>query len=172
MKTERLPIPEAEQMAKDWAANFARRDPMVRTVKAAGLSKTRIHELTGIARTTIDRILKETPMVTEIIATVPKKASRATAAETWRTMATDQGLHIEIVGKTTDGTPVIEYQTEQYALVQEGTDVWPVPLRCSICSTGPGSLSGETFRFSHIDPETDEAEIMCGTCWARYGPES
>lgn len=35
------------------------RDDMVRRANAAGVSKNRIHVLTGIARTTIDRILKE-----------------------------------------------------------------------------------------------------------------
>jgi hypothetical protein len=35
------------------------RDDMVRRAQAAGISKNRIHVLTGIARTTIDRILKE-----------------------------------------------------------------------------------------------------------------
>ncbi|MEU4967760.1 DUF6003 family protein [Streptomyces smyrnaeus] len=35
------------------------RDDMVRRARAAGVSKHRIHVLTGIARTTIDRILKE-----------------------------------------------------------------------------------------------------------------
>lgn len=35
------------------------RDDMVRRARSAGVSKHRIHVLTGIARTTIDRILKE-----------------------------------------------------------------------------------------------------------------
>ncbi|MFE5368242.1 DUF6003 family protein [Streptomyces mirabilis] len=35
------------------------RDDMVRRARTAGLSKHRIHVLSGIARTTIDRILKE-----------------------------------------------------------------------------------------------------------------
>jgi hypothetical protein len=35
------------------------RDDMVRRARYAGVSKNRIHVLTGIARTTIDRILKE-----------------------------------------------------------------------------------------------------------------
>lgn len=35
------------------------RDGMVRRARAVGVSKHRIHVLTGIARTTIDRILKE-----------------------------------------------------------------------------------------------------------------
>lgn len=35
------------------------RDSMVRRAQAAGVSKHRIHVLTGIARTTIDRILKD-----------------------------------------------------------------------------------------------------------------
>ncbi|MGI5423044.1 hypothetical protein [Actinomadura luteofluorescens] len=54
---------QAEQDLRDWATNNARRDDLVRAARLAGLSKLRIHELTGIARTTIDRILpKETTM--------------------------------------------------------------------------------------------------------------
>lgn len=34
------------------------RDDMVRRARSAGISKHRIHVLTGIARTTIDRILE------------------------------------------------------------------------------------------------------------------
>lgn len=34
------------------------RDDMVRRARGAGISKHRIHVLTGIARTTIDRILE------------------------------------------------------------------------------------------------------------------
>lgn len=41
----------------EWAANNARRDELVRAAYHAGVSKHRIHVLTGIARTTIDRIL-------------------------------------------------------------------------------------------------------------------
>lgn len=36
------------------------RDGLVRLAAEAGIGKKRIHELTGIARTTIDRILGET----------------------------------------------------------------------------------------------------------------
>ncbi|MER6534660.1 DUF6003 family protein [Streptomyces sp900105755] len=35
------------------------RDDMVRRARTAGVSKNRIHVLSGIARTTVDRILKE-----------------------------------------------------------------------------------------------------------------
>lgn len=46
---------EAELIA--WAVTRDRRDELVRRARAAGVSKNRIHVLTGIARTTIDRIL-------------------------------------------------------------------------------------------------------------------
>lgn len=35
------------------------RDDMIRRANAAGITKNRIHVLTRVARTTIDRILKE-----------------------------------------------------------------------------------------------------------------
>ncbi|MDH2428408.1 hypothetical protein [Sphaerisporangium sp. TRM90804] len=53
---------DAERVLSEWAANVARRDDLVRAANAAGVSKHRIHTLTGIARTTIDRILVERPM--------------------------------------------------------------------------------------------------------------
>lgn len=49
----------AELRLLDWATNHARRDELVRAARDAGVSKHRIYILTGIARTTIDRILRE-----------------------------------------------------------------------------------------------------------------
>lgn len=47
----------AELRLAKWAACVAERDELVRGAFAAGIPKHRIHTLTGIARTTIDRIL-------------------------------------------------------------------------------------------------------------------
>lgn len=48
-----------------WAAEqhdvTARRDQVVRDAVAAGVSKSEVHRLTGIARTTIDRIVDAAP---------------------------------------------------------------------------------------------------------------
>lgn len=52
---------EAEAALTAWAQ--VQRDELVRAAHAAGVSKNRIHVLTGIARTTIDRIL-EAPLGT------------------------------------------------------------------------------------------------------------
>lgn len=41
-----------------WAENNAKRDDLVRRAVAAGMSKHRVHVITGIARTTIDRIVR------------------------------------------------------------------------------------------------------------------
>lgn len=49
---------QAEQDLREWAANRDRRDDLVRAAHQAGVTKHRIHTLTGIARTTIDRILE------------------------------------------------------------------------------------------------------------------
>lgn len=49
----------AEKELAAFRATQDGRDDMVRRALAAGISKNRIHTLTGIARTTIDRILKE-----------------------------------------------------------------------------------------------------------------
>lgn len=53
----------AEHDLLDWTATVADRDARVLTALLAGLSKNRVHTLTGIARTTIDDILKEHPVV-------------------------------------------------------------------------------------------------------------
>lgn len=50
---------EAEKQLTEWAGYNARRDDLVRAALAAGVSKNRIHIITGIARSTIDRILQE-----------------------------------------------------------------------------------------------------------------
>lgn len=52
---------EAEAALQAWAT--VQRDELVHAAHQAGISKNRIHAITGIARTTIDRIL-ETPVGT------------------------------------------------------------------------------------------------------------
>lgn len=52
-----LDITRAEAFLILWAETFRVRDGIVLMAHAAGVSKNRIHELTGIARTTIDRIV-------------------------------------------------------------------------------------------------------------------
>lgn len=47
---------EAERQLREWAAAVARRDDLFRAARRAGISKNRIHILTGVSRTTIDRI--------------------------------------------------------------------------------------------------------------------
>ena len=48
---------EAEQMLSEWVIVTRDRDSRVRAAVAAGVSKHRVHQLTGISRSTIDRIL-------------------------------------------------------------------------------------------------------------------
>ncbi|SEN87435.1 hypothetical protein, partial [Nonomuraea pusilla] len=62
----------AEKALTEWAANNARRDELVRAARTAGVSKNRIHVLTGIARTTIDRIFQERSMNVQDLATAVK----------------------------------------------------------------------------------------------------
>jgi hypothetical protein len=60
-----LTIRQAREMLAAWAAEqhdvTARRDQVVRDAVAAGLSKSEVHRLTGIARTTVDRIIDTAP---------------------------------------------------------------------------------------------------------------
>jgi hypothetical protein len=56
-----LTVRQAREMLASWAADHravdGRRDEVVRTAAEAGLIKSEIHRLTGIARSTLDRIL-------------------------------------------------------------------------------------------------------------------
>jgi hypothetical protein len=56
----RYPLRQARELLTTWAADHdtvtRRRDDVVRAAAGAGVSKSEIHRLTGIARTTIDRI--------------------------------------------------------------------------------------------------------------------
>jgi len=67
---ERMMPSEAERLLAEWAASFGGRDAVVLAAHRAGVSKHRIHTLTGIARTTLDRILTEENIMT--IGTEPK----------------------------------------------------------------------------------------------------
>lgn len=48
--------PEAALLV--WASYHQSRDAVIRNAYYAGVEKVRIHEITGVARTTIDRILR------------------------------------------------------------------------------------------------------------------
>ncbi len=48
---------EAERMLAEWAEVVRSRDDRVREALAAGLTKHRVHILTGISRATIDRVV-------------------------------------------------------------------------------------------------------------------
>lgn len=58
---EELTLRQARELLAAWAADQAavtrRRDEVVRLAVAAGVSKIEVHRLTGIARTTVDRII-------------------------------------------------------------------------------------------------------------------
>jgi hypothetical protein len=62
-----LTVRQARQMLAAWAAGQdavgSRRGEVVRAAIDAGLSKSEVHRLTGIARTTIDRILGAVPAI-------------------------------------------------------------------------------------------------------------
>ena len=50
---------EAEASLAEWAQVDRSRDDRIRAARLAGLSKHRIHVLTGVARTTIDKIIRQ-----------------------------------------------------------------------------------------------------------------
>jgi hypothetical protein len=53
-------IDYAEEMLRVWTTISGARDLFVKKAHAAGMSKHRIHVITGIARSTIDRIIRST----------------------------------------------------------------------------------------------------------------
>ncbi len=64
-----LTVRQARELLALWAAEqhavAGRRDEVVRAAVEAGLSKAEVHRLTGIARTTIDRIVVAAPAAGE-----------------------------------------------------------------------------------------------------------
>ncbi len=60
---------QARELLTGWAAErravAGRRDGVIRAAVEAGLSKAEVHRLTGIARTTIDRIVGAVPAAGE-----------------------------------------------------------------------------------------------------------
>jgi hypothetical protein len=63
---------DAEQRLIEWVTVTRERDTRVRAAVAVGLSKYRVHRLTGIGRSTIDRILAGTPAA-QCAKTVPER---------------------------------------------------------------------------------------------------
>lgn len=59
---EELTLRQARELLAGWKAELetvtSRRDEVIRVAVASGLSKSEIHRITGIARTTIDRIIE------------------------------------------------------------------------------------------------------------------
>jgi hypothetical protein len=63
---------DAEQRLIEWVTVARDRDTRVRAAVEAGLSKYRVHRLTGIGRSTIDRILAGPPAA-QCAKTVPDR---------------------------------------------------------------------------------------------------
>lgn len=62
---------EAREALTNWTAQHKQRDTLVREAAAAGVTKHQVHQITGLARTTIDSILgprtdRRTAMITAI----------------------------------------------------------------------------------------------------------
>lgn len=54
-------VRQARELLIEWAAVVRSRDDRIRTAVESGLSKSEVHRLTGVARTTIDRIVDSVP---------------------------------------------------------------------------------------------------------------
>ena len=57
LREERRRLREGERMLETWATEYKKRDEVIRSAVAAGISVRRVQQVTGIARTTVARIL-------------------------------------------------------------------------------------------------------------------
>lgn len=125
-----LSVEEAEAELTAYAETVAGRDDMVRRAIAAGITKHRIHTLTGIARTTLDRIPLEAAMPAVRIVDVEEPGDlyvasgggdQPTIHQTWIKL----DLEDCVLRATVDGA------ADQPVLTDEGkglTRVWAIPL--------------------------------------------
>lgn len=59
------------------------RDDLIRRAHAAGITKNKIHTLTGVSRPTIDKILKEPPMQTQTVDTITPATTTWEMCDHW-----------------------------------------------------------------------------------------
>jgi len=111
----------AEADLREWASTLADRDNRVRRAHAKGVSKHRIHALSGIARTTIDRILKEKTVavtVHQLTATTTETGpSWARSIAVWTEAAREATYEVQDTGETkTNNRPVILVDGDRFVL--------------------------------------------------------
>lgn len=111
----------AEAELREWATVTSDRDNRVRRAHAEGITKHRIHVLTGISRVTIDRILKEKHVpITKITATAG--GPWANSANAWVEAAKRAGYNAEVVeGETVNelnNQPVVQVDGVHYVLAR------------------------------------------------------
>ncbi|GIH69408.1 hypothetical protein [Sphaerimonospora thailandensis] len=130
---------EAAALLKDWASTVARRDILVRAAYGAGVGKSRIHAITGIARTTIDRILvkEQAAIVLDIVVTLHpaddgEEISARDALQQWIDYAEMEDLTVEIVsydGPDPDNdVGIVEVGGARYAIRLCEDEVSAVPI--------------------------------------------
>lgn len=144
---------DAERMLTEWAASFGGRDALVLAAFRAGVSKHRIHTLTGIARTTLDRILSEE----SIMSIGPEVKSRQQETLRQRTIAALLGCGLTVrdahVFLGTDPVVIIQ-------LAAEGTD----EARRAVAAKLIGALSshGLSLRQEPNGTTADAAYLAAG----------
>jgi hypothetical protein len=117
------------RIERDLAA-MKNRDEIIREAYAEGFPKKEIHERSGIARTTIDRILREKTMqitdITSILTAAPSEKWPACALA-WRMDAEAHGHTTAIVGKddTPEKKPLVVSDGKTYVLTRyHDNDDW------------------------------------------------
>jgi hypothetical protein len=150
---EGLTRAEAERMLTEWAASFGGRDALVLAAFRAGVSKHRIHALSGIARTTLDRILSEE----SIMSIGPEVRSRQQEVLRQRTIAAllGSGLTVRDAHVFLGTDPVVIIQ-----LAVNGTE----EARRTVAAKLIGSLSehGLGLRQEPNGMVADEAHLAAG----------
>lgn len=107
----------AEAALREYAEVTADRDNRIRQAYTEGITKNRIHTITGIARTTIDRILEENRVtITKITAICGGPWARS--ANAWVEAARNAGHTAEVVeGEHAENhCPVVLVDGDHYVL--------------------------------------------------------
>lgn len=98
---------EAERLLTEWAAGNGARDGIIRTALEAGISKHRIHVLTGISRSTIDRALAREHDMT---ATLPSWTDYTV------TVGAEYAAYLEDSGRALGGLRIVDLGDGRAAL--------------------------------------------------------
>ena len=110
--------PAAEEEAKRKLAVLKNRDALIREAFAEKFTKKEIHQRSGVARTTIDRILKENRIVPITKITARSNGDWETCTTAWVQVARESGHDAEVVKgeQANNNSPVVLVDGAHYVL--------------------------------------------------------